>query len=152
MNHIKHRIGIKGSLDRVYEALSTSEGISSWWTEQTTGNVAVGSVITTRFHSPEGIEVGSMQIEIQELEPLKRVHWKFLDGPQEWIGTDVIFDLYTDEAFTIVLFSHLNWAEEVEFKSHCSMKWAVFLLSLKQFIEQGKGNPSPYDVKIDNWN
>jgi hypothetical protein len=32
------------------------------------------------------------------------------------------------------------------------MKWAVFLLSLREYVETGKGKPSPYDVKIDNWN
>lgn len=32
------------------------------------------------------------------------------------------------------------------------MKWAIFMLSLKQFIENGEGKPSPYDIKIDNWN
>jgi len=32
------------------------------------------------------------------------------------------------------------------------MKWATFLLSLKEFVEAGKGRPAPADVKIDNWN
>jgi hypothetical protein len=32
------------------------------------------------------------------------------------------------------------------------MKWAVFLLSLRDYIETGKGKPSPHDLKIDNWN
>jgi len=32
------------------------------------------------------------------------------------------------------------------------MKWATFLLSLKDFVETGQGKPSPADVKIDNWN
>ena len=35
---------------------------------------------------------------------------------------------------------------------HCSMKWATFLLSLKELAETGKGRPSPEDLKIDNWN
>jgi hypothetical protein len=32
------------------------------------------------------------------------------------------------------------------------MKWAIFLLSLKQLVETGEGRPSPNDIKIDNWN
>jgi hypothetical protein len=35
---------------------------------------------------------------------------------------------------------------------HCSTKWAIFLMSLKAFVETGKGAPSPDDVKIDSWN
>jgi hypothetical protein len=32
------------------------------------------------------------------------------------------------------------------------MKWATFLLSLRDYVETGKGKPSPHDLKIDNWN
>jgi hypothetical protein len=32
------------------------------------------------------------------------------------------------------------------------MKWAVFLLSLRDLVERGKGKPAPEDLKIDNWN
>jgi hypothetical protein len=35
---------------------------------------------------------------------------------------------------------------------HCSTKWAVCLLSLKQLLETSAGAPFPRDVKIDNWN
>jgi hypothetical protein len=31
---------------------------------------------------------------------------------------------------------------------HCSTKWAVFLLSLMNWLERGEGRPVPYDVKI----
>jgi hypothetical protein len=29
-----------------------------------------------------------------------------------------------------------------------STKWAVFLLSLRDWLERGEGRPDPYDVKI----
>ncbi len=152
MVHIIHRIGIKAEIQKIYEALATIQGISNWWTKDTSGKSEIGKAVVTRFHTLEGNEIGSMQFEIMDLEPDKKIHWKFLEGPQEWIGTEVIFDLQQDEDYTIVLFSHINWSEEVEFKAHCSMKWAVFMLSLKQLIENGEGKPSPNDIKIDNWN
>jgi hypothetical protein len=34
---------------------------------------------------------------------------------------------------------------------HCGTKWAVFLMSLKQFVETGSGSPNPRDVQISNW-
>jgi hypothetical protein len=57
-----------------------------------------------------------------------------------------------DGHYTIVLFGHKSWREAVEFTAHCSMKWATFLLSLKDLVETGKGKPAPNDIKIDNWN
>jgi len=152
MVNIKHRVGIKASPQKVYEALSTTEGISNWWTKDTTGESEIGKTIVVRFHTPDGNEVGSMDFEVIDLKPETKVHWKFTSGPPEWIGTEVTFDLHQEDQYTIVLFSHNNWAEEVEFKSHCSMKWAIFMLSLKQLVENGEGKPSPNDVKIDNWN
>ncbi|MBD3582934.1 SRPBCC family protein [Flavobacterium selenitireducens] len=152
MVNIHHRIGIQAPIEKVYEAIATTNGISGWWTKDTDGTSEVGGTIITRFDTSDGKEVGSMQFEIAALTPNKLVQWKFREGPPEWIGTEVTFDLKQEGDFAIVLFSHLNWAEEVEFKSHCSMKWATFLLSLRLFVETGRGNPSPDDFKIDNWN
>jgi hypothetical protein len=80
------------------------------------------------------------------------VHWRFKEGPEEWIGTDAIFELQQDGEYTILNFGHRNWREPVEFMAHCSMKWATFMLSLKELVETGRGKPSPNDIKIDNWN
>jgi len=88
---------------------------------------------------------------VRELEPAKRVVWEVTDGPAEWIGTTVSFDLSQEDDFTIVLFAHQGWREPVEFMYHCSTKWGVFLQSLKQLLETGTGAPAPDDVKISNW-
>lgn len=149
---IIHRIGIKAPIQKVYEAISTINGISGWWSERTSGVSEPGKTIVVQFFSLDGIELGSMNMEVIELVPDKKVHWKFSAGPKEWINTDAIFELHQEDDFTILLFGHRNWQEEVEFTAHCSMKWSVFLLSLREFVETGKGRPSPHDLKIDNWN
>jgi len=152
MVDINHRVGIKAPVSDVYKALSTVEGVGAWWTKETTGESKAGGTVAVRFTSPEGKEVGKMNYEVLELVPNKKVHWRFQSGPEEWIGTDVVFSLSEVDGYTIVLFSHKNWREFVEFTAHCSMKWAIFMMSLKDLIEAGKGKPSPNDVKIDNWN
>lgn len=93
-----------------------------------------------------------MGFQVRQLDADKRLEWRFISGPDEWVGTDVTFDLQQDGDMTVVLFGHRNWREPVEFMAHCSMKWAVFLLSLRELLETGKGKPSPHDLKIDNWN
>ncbi len=149
---IIHRVGIKAPLQKCYDAVSTIEGISGWWTENTSGISQIGKTIVVKFHSTLGIEIGMMNLNVTDLEPGKKVHWKIDAGPLEWIDTEVIFEFRQEEEYTIVLFAHRKWREEVEFTAHCSMKWAIFLLSLKEFVETGKGRPSPNDIKIDNWN
>ena len=93
-----------------------------------------------------------MDFAMTRLEPGRRVEWRFLDGPPEWLGTDATFELEQDGEMTIVNFGHRNWQEPVAFMAHCSMKWAAFLLSLRQLVETGEGRPSPDDLKVDNWN
>ena len=152
MVDIIHRVGIKAPISKVYDAVATPEGVAGWWTRDTTGSNGTGGNVTVRFRRKDGSEVGHMNYEIVKLEPNRGVRWRFLDGPPEWIGTDATFDLTQDGDTTVVLFGHRNWKEAVEFTAHCSMKWAVFLLSLKALVETGKGRPSPEDTKIDNWN
>jgi len=152
MVDIIHRIGIKAPISKVYAALSTAEGVAGWWTKETTGESKPGGTIKVIFRSPNGDEKGKMEFEPLKLNPNQEVHWRFKSGPAEWIGTDVTFKLSQDGDATLVVFGHRNWREAVEFMAHCSMKWATFLLSLKEFVETGRGKPSPDDLKIDNWN
>lgn len=152
MPNIIHRIGIKSTPAKVYQAVSTIEGLAQWWTEETSGDDRVGGKITFRFRTDTGDVKGEMTMQVQELNPEKSVRWRCTAGPEEWIGTDVTFDLSQQDDQCIVIFGHRNWREAVEFMAHCSMKWATFLLSLREYVGTGKGKPSPNDLKIDNWN
>jgi len=147
---ILHRVGIKASLDKVYQALATPEGIAAWWTTETKVDKKGGGVMTTRFFV-DGKLLGGFDLKVLELHPDKRVVWQVVDGPTEWIGTKIHFELKREDDFTIVLFRHEGWKEPVEFMYHCSTKWAIFLMSLKSLGETGKGQPNPNDVQISNW-
>lgn len=147
MVDILHKIGIKSSsLGDAYKALTTREGLSAWWTNDTQGESKVGGVLKFRF------KAGGFDMKILELQPNKRVLWQVVDGPKEWMGTKIAWDLKQGEdGWTLVLFKHEGWKEPVDFMHHCSTKWGVFLISLKSLLETGKGAPAPNDFKIDSW-
>ncbi len=90
-------------------------------------------------------------MEVLEAKPTERVQWRVIDGPQEWIGTTVDWELQQYGDWTIVLFAHRGWSEPVEFMHHCSTKWGTFLMSLKALPETGVGAPAPRDVVISDW-
>jgi uncharacterized protein YndB with AHSA1/START domain len=145
MLDILHKVGIKASSQNdVYKALTTLEGLAGWWTNNTRGESKVGAVLQFRFHA------GGIDMRVLELHPGKRVLWQVIDGPTEWIGTKVSFELKQEGDWTIVLFKHQGWKEPVEFMHHCSTKWGVFLLSLKSLLETGKGAPWPNEIKLDS--
>jgi uncharacterized protein YndB with AHSA1/START domain len=150
MLDILHRVGIKSSLAEVYEALATREGVAGWWTNNTQGESKVGGVLKFTF-SADDREIGGFQMKVLELQPAKRVRWQVVEGPPEWIGTKISFELHQDGDYSIVLFKHQGWKEPVEFMHHCSTKWATFLMSLKSLVETGQGAPNPNDIQIGNW-
>ena len=148
MPDILHRVGIKSTSPKeTYKALTTCKGLAAWWTDNTRGETKVGGVLKFRFG-----ERGGFDMKVLGREPNTSVLWQVVDGPEEWIGTKVRFDLKQDGDYTIVLFKHQGWKAPVEFMHHCSTKWAVFLLSLKSLLETGRGAPYPCDIKLDNWN
>jgi uncharacterized protein YndB with AHSA1/START domain len=150
MLYILHRVGIKAPLGEVYAALATREGAAGWWTTDTQGQSKIDGLLKFRFSS-DGKVLGGFDMKVLELQPAKRVLWQVVEGPAEWVGTKISFDLRQEGDYSIVLFSHHGWSEPVEFMYHCSTKWAIFLMSLKSFVETGKGNPCPDDVRIGNW-
>jgi uncharacterized protein YndB with AHSA1/START domain len=143
---ILHRIGVVAPLDDVFRAVATPEGIAGWWTTDTTGTSEVGGKLSFRFG-----DVGGFDMEVLEHDPSGSVRWRVIDGPAEWIGTEVEWRLDQRDEYTIVQFKHEGWREPVEFMHHCSTKWATYLMSLKELVETGRGKPAPNDVQISEW-
>jgi len=147
MPDILHRIGVKDATpEQVYDALTTVDGLAGWWTDETKGNGARGGILEFRFPP-----VGGFDMEVIEAQPAKQVSWRVVDGPEEWVGTTIDWNLSRSGDHTIVLFRHQGWREPVEFMHHCSTKWATFLLSLKSLVETGTGAPAPRDQEISDW-
>ena len=145
MAEIHHRVGIKASAESIYQALTTNAGLTSWWTNDVTGAGNVGSVIQFRFNG------GGPDFEVTKLIENETVQWKHSGSmPEEWMGSEILFQLQVQNDQTIVRFSHYNWKEATDFMAHCSTKWAVFLLSLKDALETGNGKPFPNDTSIDH--
>lgn len=143
MVDILHRVGIGNSAPKaVYDALTTIEGLTGWWTDDVTGDPGVGGVLAFRFPP------GGFDMEVIEQQSAERVTWRVVAGPEEWVGTTIDWQLRSDGDFTIVMLAHRGWAEPVEFMHHCSTKWATYLMSLKALIETGQGAPAPHDVHI----
>jgi len=145
MTNINHRVGIDASPENIYRALTTTDGLASWWTNDTSGAGSVGSIIEFRFNG------GGPDFEVTELIPNKVVRWRHSGSmPEAWMGTEILFRLETEENQTFISFTHSNWKESTDFMAHCSTKWAVFLLSLKDVLEKGIGKPFPNDIPIDH--
>ena len=152
MADIVHCIGIAAPISHVYRALTTTEGLAGWWTEDVEGNPQQEGSIEFRFRTPTGDLKGAARMQVESADSDSGVCWRCIGGPDEWLDTAIAFALSEEDGKTLVRFGHRNWREATDFTAHCSMKWATFLLSLRQYVETGTGRPAPNDLKIDNWN
>jgi len=142
---IRHRVAISAPLESVYEAVATKEGLSEWWTRDGVGGESSeGSKLEFYFGQPEPAAV----MEVTRLDSDGHVSWSCVGGADEWVGTNLTFDLTKKDNETVVLFTHADWRSPSEFMAHCSARWAYFVLSLKSLLETGKGTPFPEDLKF----
>lgn len=144
---IHHEVGIKASAEAVYQALTDTEKLAGWWTTDTRGRGSkVGDVLEFWFGD------FCQKFEVVELEPGRLVRWQAnrKEGVEEWAGTEVVFSLSSDEKQCFVHFTHGGWRRDSGMLPHCSTKWGVFMLSLKDLLEKGKGQPAPDDVQINH--
>ncbi len=144
MPDILHRISIQAAPERVYQALATVDGIRGWWTRDADLEPQTGGRGEFRF---SGGPCGSVatQVRVDALEPAARVAWTVLQSgaPGGWEGTTIAFDLRADGDGTVLSFAHRGFAQESDGMATCSTGWALYLMSLQQFVETGRGVPHP---------
>ncbi|WP_210413490.1 SRPBCC domain-containing protein [Leptospira yasudae] len=95
MPDILHRVGIGLPSARVFEAISTIEGLQHWWVAETKGDASLGGLI----------DFGFCTMKVIESHP-NTIRWECIAGPHEWFGTHVSFDLEFKDHQTYVLFRH----------------------------------------------
>ena len=132
------RVPVDSEPKPTYEAVATTQGVNGWWSNHTQGPEGPGSMMKV------GLPDAPMtfDFEVTEDSPGSRVQWRCLAGPPEWLGTDISFDVQTDDdGQTSVLFSHAGWKTTEESFPFIAYSWAQILPRLKQLAESGAPNP-----------
>ncbi|SHL32311.1 SRPBCC family protein [Flavobacterium chilense] len=135
MEKIEHINYIKAPLEDVYSALTTQEGLGAVWTEELIVKAELGFVNEFNFGDND-----NTKMKIIELSQ-NRIVWECIASDPEWIGTKISFDLIQKEKVTAIVLKHFDWRELTEFYQWCNYNWAMFLLSLKSYCEDGEGTP-----------
>ena len=133
MASIKHLFHINASMEKVFEAISTIEGLKNWWTVQTAGSPEVGGIIEFRFGEFEN------DMKVLELKPNESLTWECVASAPDWVGTKFTFHLDTNDGKTRVRFEQSGWKETGDFYAGCCFSWGRYMESLRQFCQTGKG-------------
>ena len=133
-----HQVNIKASPDTIYRAISTQEGLTSFWTSDSKAEPTVGSVATFGFGGP------TQRMRVDELTPSKRVKWTGLHDFPNWGNSTVTWDIAPAEGdLTNLTFRHANWPASVTADDLGSINytWGLIVERLKQYAENGKPVP-----------
>ncbi|AXN40811.1 ATPase [Peribacillus butanolivorans] len=135
MINMPHQIMINAPAEKVYEAITTTEGFKGWWTTDAKAEPQVGSIAEFGFYNRKAI----FQMHIDQLEPGKLVVWTAQHDMPGWKGTKIRFDLNVNESgVTIVNFNHSGWESMEGPYAMINTTWGSLMYILKQYVEGKK--------------
>ena len=138
MGHkIIHVLSIQASKQTVYKAITTQEGLSSWWTIDVKATPQEGSIINFRFHG-----TFNPDMKIRKLEENGRIEWECVDGAKEWMGSKFVFELSEQDDRTQLKFVQ-EYDKKISDEAYgvYNFNWGWYLQSLKDYCESGRGKP-----------
>lgn len=142
MQDIMHLIRIHAPAERVYEAITTADGIRQWWTRDAAIEPRIGAAGEFGFYGKRFI----VKLAVEELNPVTHVRWRVTNAV--WPGSDIAFDLKGDGNETTLLFAHRGFPGADEAYAGASTRWGFYLLSLKRYVQTGTGSPNPDDGEL----
>ncbi len=144
MPDISLLVDIHASPTVVFDTVSTASGIRKWWSPSVTEDQTIDHSLIVQFDDRWKLELRKLQETPDESVAFRIIQ----HDSDEWVGTELHFDLEPQDGWTILRFDHRGWANQTDFFRFCSTKWCVFLLSIKQVAETGEGTPYPNETKI----
>ncbi len=142
MADIYHDFPIRASADRVFDAISSPEGLSVWWTRRATGEPVKDSTYEL-FFGP-GYD---WRAKVRSCTPGSEITWEFTSAEPEWVGSVLRFELRESGGVTQVRFSHTGWPDAGKHFRTSSYCWAMYLRLLRRYVEHGE--IIPYDERLD---
>jgi uncharacterized protein YndB with AHSA1/START domain len=145
MSEIMHLIKIRAAQDKVYQTVSTAEGIRNWWTRDAALDAKVDGTGEFGFYGHRMV----IKVKVAELTPPAHVAWEDISSTGGGFdGTTISFDLKSDQGITSLLFAHRGFKTGGDNIASATTRWGFYLLSLKRYLETGKGSPNPEDTEL----
>lgn len=135
---IRHALDIDASPEAIYQAITTGEGLASFWTEDSEAEPVVGSLAAFGFYGRATV----FRMRVEALEPGSRVAWGCEAGPGPWLGARLRWQIKArPEGGATVIFTHDGFPAADENYARISATWASVLARLKAAAESGQAQP-----------
>ena len=138
MPNILHQIKIHASPERVFDALSTADGLRSWWTTDVAAEPIEGSIAEFGFQRRGTV----FRMRIDELVPGRRIAWSCLGDHDEWEGTRLEWHLSPEDGGHVDLrFAHRDWRSLGGAYAISNTTWGGLMYRLKAYAETDVPDP-----------
>jgi uncharacterized protein YndB with AHSA1/START domain len=145
MPDILHLMKIRAPREKVFAAVTAQDAIRQWWTRDAVLDARVGGTGEFGFYGHRMV----IKVEVSALVPPAHVAWgKVSSTGGAFDGTTISFDLAEQEGVTTLLFAHRGFTAGENNIASATTRWGFYLLSLKRFIETGRGTPNPEDGEL----
>ena len=126
-----------GSPEAAFTALTTTDGLTAWWTE-VSGVGTRGGELRFTF----GDDAAAAVMRVDEATP-ERVVWTCVSCHfSDWVGTSISFDLApTADGGCDLFFRHRGLTPKLECYLDCQSGWDHFIPSLRALVDTGVGDP-----------
>jgi len=142
MAEIYHEFPINASPSRVFDAISTADGLDSWRTKTCEGTPVQGSEYRLGF-GPEN----DCRAVVSNCTRDSEFELTFNKADADWQNSRISFRLTPDNGKTSISFRHVGWPEMNEHYKISCFCWAMYLRLLKRYVETGE--TVPYEIRLD---
>lgn len=138
MSDILHWIRLDAPPERVFEAVTTEEGLSSWWTHDVEAEPVEGSTAIFGFKDRSVV----FRMRVEELRPPELVRWTCQGDFDEWRGTQLEFRIKPrDDGGCELTFTHAGWESTHGAFRQCNTDWGRLMYHLKDYVEGRSDTP-----------
>lgn len=142
MPEIMHTLKVNAEPERIYQAITTAEGIRNWWTRDAVLDPKVGGTGEFGFYGRRFVA----KVEIDQLRPPMHVTWRITNPA--WPGDTIEFDVSREDDHARLSFAHRGFGLADQRYASATTRWGFYLLSLKRYLETGAGTPHPDDIDL----
>lgn len=133
-----HQIRIHADAPRIYQAITRDECLNQWWSLDAHCPHQEGSLCRLDFDAHDQ----SLALRAKKLLPDQRIYWVCEEGPQEWPGTEIWWEITRYDAQSCdVDLKHMGWQTDTAGFASSNTRWGMLLQRLKQYCETGQPLP-----------
>lgn len=134
MTPIKHLLHINAAIDKVFNALSSSESMSEWYTTGVNGKFEQGETISFEF-----VNFATFKFKIIAMESNELIHFECVESEWPNIGHIMKYELEENDGKTRVRYTYEGFSEMDDAYSNMNYSSGKYLESLRQYCQTGKG-------------